>query len=168
VVVYHLDRFARDVAALLDSISVYQRRGVELHVVGRGRMETRTASGYLGVAIEGVLSEHYRKVISEKTRDALSTLRAQGRRVSGRLPYGYSLAEDGVTLRPEPSEQVTLTTIRELAPGQSLRALASLLAQRGILSRSGRPFAAMTLSRVIRRDQALVTDRPLRDSTAHR
>ena len=70
VVVYHLDRFARDVAALLDSLRAFSRRGVELHVVGRGCIEADTASGFLVTGVEGLMAEHFRRLISEKTRDA--------------------------------------------------------------------------------------------------
>ncbi len=34
IVVYHLDRFARDLAATLDYLRRFAQRGVELHVVG--------------------------------------------------------------------------------------------------------------------------------------
>ena len=66
VVVYHLDRFARDVAALLDSVRAFARRGVELHVVGRGRIETDTATGFLMTGVEGLMAEHFRRLIAEK------------------------------------------------------------------------------------------------------
>jgi DNA invertase Pin-like site-specific DNA recombinase len=36
IVVYHLDRFARHLAGTLDYLRRFSRRGVELHVVGRG------------------------------------------------------------------------------------------------------------------------------------
>jgi DNA invertase Pin-like site-specific DNA recombinase len=156
IVVYHLDRFARDLAATLDYLRRFARRGVELHVVGRGRIEADTASGFIVTAVEGLAAEHYRRVISEKTRDALARLRANGRRVSGRLPFGYQLAGDGITLEPEPEEQAALALIRTLAPGRSLRGLASDLAARGVMARNGRPFAPMTLSR-------FVTDRAVGD-----
>jgi site-specific DNA recombinase len=94
VVVYHLDRYARDVAALLDGVRAYSRRGVELHVVGRGRVETESASGFLVPAVEGVLGEHYRRLIGEKTRDTLQHLRARGRVYTRIPPYGYE-AQDG-------------------------------------------------------------------------
>jgi DNA invertase Pin-like site-specific DNA recombinase len=67
VIVYHLDRFASDVAGMLDSLRASSRRGVELHVVGRGRIEAETASRFLMAGIEGVLAEHYRRPIGEKT-----------------------------------------------------------------------------------------------------
>jgi Resolvase, N terminal domain len=74
VVVYHLDRNARDVAALLDGLRAYSRRGVELHVVGRGRVEADSASGFLLTGVEGLMAEHYRRLIAEKTRDSLEHL----------------------------------------------------------------------------------------------
>src|SRR5258708_5425465 len=78
IVVYHLDRFARDLAATLDYLRRFSRRGVELHVVGRGQVEADTATGFIVTAVEGLAAEHYRRVISEKTRDALARLRAKG------------------------------------------------------------------------------------------
>lgn len=154
VVVYHLDRFARDLAATLDYLRRFSRRGVELHVVGRGRVEADTASGFIVTAVEGLAAEHYRRVISEKTRDALARLRAQGRRVSRWAPYGFRLAPEG-RLRPDPREQAVLGLIAALrASGRSLRGISRELAGRGILARNGRPFAPKVLL-------GLVTNRSL-------
>lgn len=159
IVVYHLDRFARDLAATLDYLRRFSRRGVELHVVGRGRVEADTATGFIVTAVEGLAAEHYRRVISEKTRDALARLRAQGRRVSRFAPYGFRLAPGG-RLTPDPREQATLSRIAALrASGLSLRAISRTLAARKILARSGRPFAPMTLAR-------LVTNRTVSDTAA--
>jgi len=60
-------------------------------------------------------------------------------------------------LGADPQELATLTTIRVLARGRSLRALSRALAGRGILARNGRPFAASTLA-------VLVHNRPVVDS----
>jgi DNA invertase Pin-like site-specific DNA recombinase len=92
IVVYHLDRFARDLAATLDYLRRFSRRGVELHVVGRGRVEADTASGFIVTAAEGLAAEHYRRVISEKPCNALARLRANGQRVSRFARYGFRLA----------------------------------------------------------------------------
>src|SRR5216683_434010 len=94
IVVYHLDRFARDLAATLDYLRGFSRRGVELHVVGRGRVEADTASGFIVTAVEGLATEHYRRVISEKTRDALARLRPSGS-MSG-TPSSATMQRTGV------------------------------------------------------------------------
>jgi site-specific DNA recombinase len=157
IVVYHLDRFARDLAATLDYLRRFARSGVELHVVGRGRVEADTATGFIVTAVEGLAAEHYRRVISEKTRDALARLRAKGRRVSRFAPYGYKLGPQGL-LVSDPKEQTILAEISRLrAGGLSLRAISETLVAGGVLARNGRPFAPMTLAR-------LVTNRPVSDS----
>jgi site-specific DNA recombinase len=149
VVVYHLDRFARDVAGLLDSVRAFARRGVELHVVGRGRVETDTASGFLVTGVEGLMAEHYRRLIGEKTRDALARLRAKGRRVSRWPPYGFTFGPDG-RLMEDPGEHAIRQRIVALsASGVSLRALSRALAAEGIFARSGRPFGPEMLSRIV-------------------
>lgn len=145
VVCYHLDRFAWDLAATLDYLRRFSRQGVELHVVGRGRVEADTATGFIVTAVEGLAAEHYRRVISEKTRDALARLRAQGRRVSRWAPYGFGLSPGG-RLRPEPREQAVLGLIVTLrGAGLSLRAISEELVTRGILARNGWPFAPKVL-----------------------
>ncbi len=86
VVAYHLDRIARDAAALLDWVASAATRGVELHIVGRGKVETVTASGYLTTGVEGLMAAYFRLVVAEKTRDV-----SDGRaRVDGLLRGGLS------------------------------------------------------------------------------
>ena len=145
VVCYHLDRVARDVAALLDTLKAWSRRGVELHVVGRGQIEAETTTGLLMTGIEGLLAEHYLKVISEKSRDALARLRAKGRRVSRFPPYGSALGPGGRLVTNQKEAGSPRCDRRLWASGRSLRAIARDLADRGILARSGRPFAPSTL-----------------------
>src|SRR5712692_9228186 len=150
IVVYHLDRFARDLAATLDFIRRFARRGVELHVVGRGRVEADTASGFIVTAVEGLAAEHFRRVIAEKTRDALARLRSKGRRVSRFAPYGYRVASGG-RLVVDPKEQVLLGNIAALrAQGLSLRWISLALAHQGLLARNGRPLGPSTLYQIVR------------------
>jgi len=152
VVVYHLDRFARDVAALLDSLRAFSRSGVELHVVGRGRIETETdtASGFLITGVEGLMAEHYRRLISEKTRDALARLRAKGRRTSRWPPYGFRFGPGGRLLEDIEEQKVVDAIAALRARGLSLRRIAGRLARDGIMGRSGRPFAPATLHGIMR------------------
>ncbi|MEI8359346.1 MAG: recombinase family protein [Deltaproteobacteria bacterium] len=149
VVVYNLDRFARDVAGLLDELKGFSRKGVALHVVGRGRVETESASGFLTTSIEGVLAEHYRKVISEKTRDALSRLRSQGRRWSRLMPYGWTAEADGRLVEVADEQETICRAVAFRSEGLSLRAVAARLAADGRFARNGKPFSAKVLRDVV-------------------
>lgn len=157
VVVYHLDRFARDLAALLDTLRAWRRRGVQLHVVGRGEYRGDTAATYLQTWAEGGIAEHYRLLVAEKTRDALAHLRSLGKRywgagICGQPPYGFRWTPAG-GIEPEPREQATLATLHALAQenGHSLRALSRHLAAEGHLARSGRPFAPAMVRKLLRK-----------------
>lgn len=137
VITYHLDRLARDAAALLDLLERGVGRTVEFHVVGRGRLEVQSAAGYLTVGVEGLVAAHFRKVVSEKTRDALARLRSQGQR-AGEIPYGFTVNGDGRTLYPEPREQAVLERLRGLrADGRSFREIAAALNAAGIPAKHG-------------------------------
>jgi DNA invertase Pin-like site-specific DNA recombinase len=148
VLIYHLDRYARDVAALLDGLRAYSRRGVELHVVGRGRVEADSASGFLVTGVEGLMAEHYRRLIGEKTRDSLQHLRVRGRRYSGIAPFGYE-AQGGRLVEHQGGAQATLALVASLrAAGASWRGVCGRLAERGITQRNGRAWSVALLHRV--------------------
>lgn len=162
LVVYHLDRFARDLAGGLDTLDTFSKKGVELHVVGRGRIEAESASGFLSTSVELLMAEHYRKAVSEKTRDALARLRSQGRRYSNIVPYGYAATEDGL-LRANRAEQEVIGVMAELrAAGLTYKSVAEALTGRGLLARSGKPFAASTVHRIL----STIHDRPIVDRSA--
>ena len=75
--------------------------------------------------------------------------RKRGERV-GDIPYGYQLAGDGVHLEPMAAEQGVMRQARELrGAGLSLRAVAAELEARGLMSRTGRRFAATQVARMV-------------------
>jgi site-specific DNA recombinase len=151
VVIYHPDRLARDAAGYLDEIRALDRRGIEVHAPGRGRIEVRTSMGILSNGVEALVAEHYRVLVGEKTRDALALRRRQGRRYSNIAPYGFQATEAGLLEEVE-AEQATIRAALALrAEGLSLRATAASLADRGMLARGGLPFKASTLRGILAR-----------------
>ena len=152
VIVYHLDRFARDVAAQLDILQAWGRRQVALHVVGRGPVNVETAAGFLITGIEALLAEHYRLLVSEKTRDALDRLRREGRRFSGRIPYGYRLVS-GNRLEVDIAEQEVIARISTMKrKGLSIRRIGRSLSEEGFSARNGKEFAPSTLHKILRKE----------------
>lgn len=148
VVAYHLDRYSRDTAEGLAWLRRWARRGVTVHVVGRGAVDVLTAAGELVTTVELAAATHYRRLVGEKTKDALAQLRADGRRYSRHIPYGLTLNDDG-RLVADPAEQAVLARVRALA-GHSMREIARTLAAAGVFNRAGRPFGPSTIHRILR------------------
>lgn len=149
IVVYNADRLARDTEAFLHWVREWARHGIEVHVVGRGKIEIDTAAGFLTNGIESLIAEHYRRVTGEKTKDALAKLKANGKRYSRWSPFGYTY-ENGELVEHEGEQQIILKIIK-LSVNRSLRKLSEDLARQGICARNGRAFAPSTLKKIIER-----------------
>jgi site-specific DNA recombinase len=148
-VVAKRDRLARDpmVTGAIERAAESQGAHV-VSAAGEGNGES--ASDLFLRRILDAKAELERADIRARTKAALQAKRAKGERVSARLPYGYALADDGVHLAPVDSEQAVITRARALAEGRSLGKVAEVLAGEGLVSRSGRPFAPMQISRMLR------------------
>jgi DNA invertase Pin-like site-specific DNA recombinase len=73
-----------------------------------------------------------RRMIAARTKAALAEKRARGHRISGRLPFGFQLAADGIHLEPLAHEQAALERIRELRlEGMGGRRIAAALTSEG-------------------------------------
>jgi hypothetical protein len=86
--------------------------------------------------------------VSSTTSAAMVSMREQGIYTGGPVRYGYRVG-DGGKLTPDPGEQAVIAAVVELrAKGLSLRAVSAALAERGMLTRGGRPFAANAVARI--------------------
>jgi DNA invertase Pin-like site-specific DNA recombinase len=94
IIVYSIDRLARDVSGLLDELEKYEKLGVTIHCATQGKPISITrAHDFLAVGVEALVAQHYSKLISEKTRDAHERLKLEGKRRSRYLPAGYKLVD---------------------------------------------------------------------------
>jgi len=125
---YHIDRFARDIAALLNNLEEFKKQGIELWVVGKGKIETARSDQFLLTGVEGVVAQYVRMVGGEKTKAALKMLKDNGRRYSGKPPWG-SCFEDGQIVEVTDQQEV-LILIRERRDWP-VRSLKRWLAARG-------------------------------------
>ena len=116
------------------------------HVVPRSKGGTKTVP--LCAACHGKVHGHAlggRKL----TKDALEAKKARGER-TGSVPYGYTMAADGVHLEAVPEEQEVIAEARRLhGAGHSLRAIARELECRGFVSRTGKVFLAEQVKRLL-------------------
>jgi len=152
LVVYSLSRLGRSTRDVLDIAARLEKAGADLASLSES-IDTTTAAGKMVFRMLAVLAEFERDLVSERTRGALAHLRGQGRRISGRIPFGFDLEGDRLT--PNAGEQSVLERIQSLhAEGRSLRGIAAELEREGVKTKSGGPtWAPKVLSAVIRREQ---------------
>ena len=153
LVVAKRDRIARDVVLSAGVERAAERAGARLvSAAGEGNGST-PADGFMRTVIDGAAA-YERALIRARTTAALAVIRARGQKTGGGVPYGFRLDVDGRTLVAIEAEQVTIQRARELAAeGRSLRAVAAALAVDGYMSRTGRPFAASQVARMLDSDR---------------
>jgi DNA invertase Pin-like site-specific DNA recombinase len=82
--IWKLDRLARSLKQLIETVEALSARDVGLHSLTEA-IDTTTAGGRLVFHVFGALAEFERGVIRERTRAGLDAARARGR-VGGRPP----------------------------------------------------------------------------------
>lgn len=141
VIAIKLDRLFRNASDCLAVTGVWDRAGVALHLIDLGgqAIDTSTAMGRFFLTVMAGAAEMERNLISERTRTALRFKQTKDERTGG-IPYGCTLADDGVHLDSNAAEVRTLEMIRSLhyIGGLSIRAIAAELNAQGIAARGTR------------------------------
>ena len=150
LIVVKLDRLTRSVADLGSLVTDYfGPNGAALLSVGE-QIDTRTSAGRLVLNVLASVAQWEREAIGERTSVALQHKASRGEFTGGQVLYGFTLAADGVALEADAAEQATIARARELAAGGlSLRKVADGLAAEGLTARSGKPFAASQIARMV-------------------
>jgi DNA invertase Pin-like site-specific DNA recombinase len=114
VVAYKLDRLFRDCADCLTVTAAWDKKAIALHLVDLGgqTLDTSSAMGRFFLTVMAGAAELERNLICERTSEAMSYVKSQGRKTGGDVPYGYAVAEDGKTLVLHEQEQAMLEAIR--------------------------------------------------------
>lgn len=166
LVVAKRDRIARKPALTNAFEALAAAQGaVIVSAAGEGNGDTPADEFMRGII--DVAAQYERSVLRARTKAVLAVKRARFERV-GRVRYGFSLAEDGVHLVPCATELATIARAKELAAGAkplvavklgrrtsslSYRAIATKLAAEGHVGRTGRPFEATQVSRMLADEQ---------------
>lgn len=157
LVVYKLDRLTRSLADWSSLIEDYfgERPGRSLMSVSES-IDTRTAAGRMVLNIMMTVYQWERETIAERTQAAMNYKRARGERISGPIPYGSALSEDGSTLRDDPAERAVIATILgRRALGASPRAIAALLNARSIRAKGGGRWNESSVRSILKRHPPL-------------
>lgn len=157
LVVVKLDRLTRSVKDLCLLVEEYFSKDQYDLISVCGMVNTHTAAGRLMMLNLANYAQYERELISERTRESMQHMRAQGIRL-GVAPYGYkhSLQLDDKGRRvlvPVPAEQEVIRQIASLhADGQPLLTIARMLSEQGITARRGGPWRARLLGVILERE----------------
>ncbi len=132
LVVYSLSRLARSTRDAIEITERLEQAGADLVSITE-RIDTTTGIGRFFFTTMAALAQLERDQISERTTAALAHKRHKKQRVSGQIPFGYDLADDGVHLVVNRGEQGAIRRIRRLRQtGMSSRNLIAELERQGI------------------------------------
>lgn len=144
LIILKLDRLTRSVKDLGTLVETFEKTGAALISV-QDSINTTTAAGRLVLNVLGSVAQWEREAIGERTAAAMRVKQERGELV-GRVPYGFDLDTDGRTLTPNQGEQETLSLLRELrSTGLSYRKIGAELTRRGISTKNGGAWQAMTI-----------------------
>jgi site-specific DNA recombinase len=150
LLVYRLDRLTRrirDLATLMDDLD---RAGVHFRSATEP-FDTSTPAGRMLVQMLGVFAEFEREIIIDRVRGGMERKAARGKWTGGPIPYGYRLdkAADALTADPVEAPLVRQMFTAYADARQGTRAIATGLNQRGIRTRSGKPWSGYTIGRIL-------------------
>ena len=150
LLVWKLDRISRnllDFAAMYDEL---KRLGV-IFVSKNEQFDTGSAMGEAMLKIILVFAELERKVTSERVTSVMYSRAASGSWNGGKIPYGYDYDKATKTFRINSLEAVIVKMMYDLYEEKhSLLAVAKTLNDRGISSRSGKPWNPTTVSIILK------------------
>jgi len=155
---YHREFFAAYWAWRESVVDFYRDNGFYTLVDGWSLLggEVRdTSVGNFPVLVEGICGDDpcsemagtvmdaaarlERRMIAARTKAALSIKKSHGEKTGGSVPFGFSLAADGVHLEPHPVEHLVLVRILDLRRGGlGGRKIARILANEGHRPRGAR------------------------------
>ena len=138
VVVFKLDRLARNLKEACEISELMQKKGVALHSISE-KIDTGSATGKLFYNILSAMNEWERGVISERTVTALALKKSKGQRISRFAPYGYKF--DGDNIVKVDKEQEVIQIVKNMAAkGNTIQSIINYLSIQGYSNRKGNGF----------------------------
>ena len=152
VIVYKLDRLARNTIEALQVAKLMDRHGVALHSITE-KLDTKSAMGRFFFTLMASIAEMERGIIGERICAAMSRKREKGEACNNNPPYGSHRVGD--RLEPHPLEQRAIMRILELRVQKyTIHGMIQQLSMEGLFNRKGKPFGKTQVHNIVR--QSLV------------
>jgi DNA invertase Pin-like site-specific DNA recombinase len=147
LVVHSLSRLARSTIDTIEISENLTKKKADL-VSLQEKLDTTTAAGKMMFQMLAVLGEFERNLVSERTTMALQHKKSKGERV-GQIPYGSSLANDGVMLVNDDYQQGVIAFVKDCKrKGFSIRATVTELKNKGYQPQ-GSKWYPTTVARIL-------------------
>jgi site-specific DNA recombinase len=138
VVVYKLDRLARNTIDALEMAQLMDKRGGALHSITE-RLDTKSAMGCFFFTLMASIAEMERGIISERIQAAMDRKKEKEEACNNNPPYGYQVIYGRVI--PDLQEQKAIRRILELRhQGNTLFGIVENLTNEGIFTERKRWF----------------------------
>jgi len=162
LVVYSLSRLCRSTRDALDIAERIKRAGAHLVSITEA-IDTTTAMGEFFFTVMAALGQLERRLIGERTKEALDHKRRSGHKLGGLAQYGYRAVNSGmkapngkaiICLEPVANEQSTIELIRQLrGAGLSYRIIADRLNSERTPTRTGTDWSAKVIRDIFQRKE---------------
>jgi DNA invertase Pin-like site-specific DNA recombinase len=139
---YSLSRLSRSLGEYAGLAEACQRQGVTVRLCKEGEQNYATASGRFHVGILALLAEMEGEQAQERALDTIAARRARGDRI-GQLPYGDKPGED------------VAAVLQAYSDAGSVIGAGRLLNERGVPTRSGKPWGTTTVREILSRLNAM-------------
>lgn len=151
LLIVKLDRLTRSVKDLGELLDEYFVEGKAALMSVTEQIDTRSAGGRLVLNVLASVSQWEREIIGERTATAMQYKISKHEYIGGNVPFGNSLAENGVDLIENQQEQEIITEAKRLRKAcPSLRAIASELTKLGYKTRKGTEFKPTQILRMLK------------------
>lgn len=152
VIIYALDRLARNTTEALEMSRLMDQRSIGLHSMTE-KLDTGSAHGRFFFTLLASLAEMERGIISERISAAMERKREKGEALNNNPAYGYRIVDFRVV--PDLEEQQVLRRIRSLrTEGHTIHGIIDVLSREGRFNRRGRPFGKTQIHTIIQRKVA--------------
>lgn len=155
IIASKMDRIFRNASDALTSARNLSKRGVDLILCDMGiEPVTHSGASKMFFGMLAMFAEFERDRIAERFADGRRGKKARGGHIGGSAPYGYQVSGTGVEaeLVEYIPEQRIIRRIKDLFDaGTGPTGIMRILNAEGFTNREGKPFAKMTVQRILGR-----------------
>jgi len=119
VAIYRLDRLSRSLRDSLDILDAFKRASVELLIYATPEIGSAATNSFL-LNIMAMFAEFEREIIQSRLNDTRAALKKRGRRLAGKIPYGYDADSLTKQLIINPDEAQRVKAIFQMAADDML------------------------------------------------